>query len=98
MADISKQISVKVEARDEHGTVYNLDYSMGLSDNGNWQVQNIIVDGVNLGLSYRSQFDSALNTYAGDVNRVIENWDVFWKTVSQSPVSRYMTVLREEIG
>ena len=39
-----------------------------------WQVRNIIVDGINMGLTYRNQFDSMMITNNNDMDAVIANW------------------------
>ncbi len=41
---------------------------------GEWKIINIIVNGVNLGLTFRSQFRALAEEYKGDINLVIENW------------------------
>lgn len=58
----------------EDGTVYKVIYSMRKNKEGKWQARNMIVDGINLGLTYLNQFDSAMNRYENDVNKVIESW------------------------
>jgi phospholipid transport system substrate-binding protein len=37
-------------------------------------MRNLVVENVNLGQIYRSQFESAARRYKGDLDRVIENW------------------------
>jgi phospholipid transport system substrate-binding protein len=68
--------TVKMEIRTNAGEVYPVLYSMGLGKDGVWRVRNIIVNGINMGLTYRSQFASAMNDqqYGGDMDRVIEAW------------------------
>ena len=39
-----------------------------------WKLTNLIIDGVNLGLVFRTQFASAMSTHNGDMNQVIEKW------------------------
>ena len=68
--------TVKMEIRTSSGEVYPVLYSMGLGKDGVWRVRNIIVNGINMGLTYRSQFASAMNDqqYGGDMDRVIDAW------------------------
>lgn len=68
--------TVKMEIHTPGGDVYPVLYSVVQSDNGDWQVRNIIVNGVNMGLTYRQQFRSAMNDpkYGGDLDRVIDAW------------------------
>jgi len=67
--------SVKQEIRSS-GEVYPVIYSMSRLDNGEWRVQNIIINGINMGLTYRNQFASAVNdpAYGGDMDRIIDGW------------------------
>ena len=67
------QARVRVEAEDGAGKHYDLDYLLRVDTNNDWQVLNMVIDGVNLGASYRSQFDSAMDTY-NDADKVIANW------------------------
>lgn len=55
-------------------TRFNVQYSMRADDVGQWRAQNIIIDGVNLGLTYRNQFASALQAERGDLDAVIAAW------------------------
>lgn len=49
-------------------------YSMGKSRKDNqWKLLNVIINGVNLGNTFRSQFQQAMKK-EGDLDRVIENW------------------------
>ena len=44
-----------------------------------WSVQNLVVEGVNIGLNYKSQFTSAMKDpqYGGDLDAVIASWSDF---------------------
>lgn len=68
--------SVKMEIRTKAGEVYPVVYSMALGKDGAWRMGNIIVNGVNIGLTYRSQFASAVQDqrYGGDLDKVIDAW------------------------
>lgn len=49
-------------------------YSMGKSLRDNqWKLLNLIINGVNLGNTFRSQFDQAMKK-EGDLDLVIDNW------------------------
>ncbi|HEY5646335.1 MAG TPA: ABC transporter substrate-binding protein [Pseudomonadales bacterium] len=67
--------SVKQEIRSS-GEIYPVVYSMTRSSDGEWRVQNIIINGINMGLTYRNQFASAVNDpdYDGDMDKVIDGW------------------------
>jgi phospholipid transport system substrate-binding protein len=53
---------------------YDLQYSLNSEGDQGWKIQNVIVDGVNMGQSYRAQFEEALDRYKGNVGDVIQNW------------------------
>jgi phospholipid transport system substrate-binding protein len=65
-------ISMKVITQDKK--TFILTYSMAKKESG-WQVRNIIVDGINVGLTYRSQFDSMMISNDNDMTAVIATWD-----------------------
>lgn len=67
--------SVKQEIRSS-GEIYPVVYSMSRSPDGEWRVQNIIINGINMGLTYRNQFASAVNdpAYGGNMDRIIDGW------------------------
>lgn len=69
---------VRMEVTGANGRIYPVRYSMALAEDGRWQVRNVVVDGVNLGLTYRNQFDSAMQSgdAAGDIDAVIASWSV----------------------
>jgi phospholipid transport system substrate-binding protein len=65
--------SVRMEVRTAQGRVYPLTYTMVRGDNGEWLVRNIIVEGINIGLTYRNQFQSAMRA-RDDLDTVIAEW------------------------
>ena len=68
--------SVKMEVRSKEGKVYPVIYSMRLGDDGSWRMYNIIINGINIGLTYRNQFASAMNAPEnnGSLDAVISGW------------------------
>ncbi|MEX2366094.1 MAG: ABC transporter substrate-binding protein [Pseudohongiellaceae bacterium] len=69
----SGRANVTMQATDEEGTYYQVRYSMRTDEQGRWRVRNIIVESINLGLTYLNQFDSAVRRQ-GSVDQVINNW------------------------
>ncbi|MCE8014619.1 ABC transporter substrate-binding protein [Halomonas sp. MCCC 1A17488] len=67
------QASVAMEVVAMDGTVYPVSYTLRLSD-GQWKVVNVIVNGINLGLTFRNQFDQAMRDHGRDYDAVIANW------------------------
>lgn len=55
---------------------YVVVYLMAKGKAGDWRMRNLVVENVNLGQIYRSQFESAARRYDGDLDKVITNWTV----------------------
>ena len=53
---------------------YPLDYTMGLKE-GQWKVINVIINGINLGKTFRGQFAQSSQKHNGDIDKVIASWD-----------------------
>jgi phospholipid transport system substrate-binding protein len=68
--------SVIMEVVTPSGNVYPVQYAMRLGSDGAWRVVNIIVNGVNIGLTYRNQFSGAMRDPAngGSLDKVIDGW------------------------
>ncbi len=49
-------------------------YSMYLDKNNEWKIINIVVNGINLGLTFRSQFYSLMEKNNNDISIVIDEW------------------------
>jgi len=65
--------SVIQQVIDPQAQKYALQYTLNHAGDG-WKIQNVIVDGVNMGQSYRAQFEAAMDRYKGNVDDVIQNW------------------------
>ena len=52
---------------------YPITYKVRKSGEG-WKIINIIVNGVNLGLTFRNQFRALVEEFDGDIDKVILNW------------------------
>lgn len=83
--DPKKQV-VKMEVRSSTGKVYPAVYAMRLYDDGAWRIRNIIINGINIGLTYRNQFASAMKSpeYGGDLDLVIDSWAENIRTVEST--------------
>lgn len=55
---------------------YVVIYQMAKDRDGNWLMRNLIVENVNLGQIYRSQFEAAARKFDGDLDKVIADWQV----------------------
>jgi phospholipid transport system substrate-binding protein len=69
----SRKRSVGMRLSTQDGKVHQVVYSLILSKQNQWKIRNIIVDGVNFGLTYRNQFKSEM-TRSGNLDQVIANW------------------------
>jgi phospholipid transport system substrate-binding protein len=67
------QTSVEMEIVANNGDVYPVSYSLRQADD-EWRVVNVIVNGINLGLTFRNQFDQAMSDNNRDYDAVIQNW------------------------
>ncbi len=65
--------TISMEVTTQEDTTFLLAYSMAKTESA-WQVRNIIVDGINMGLTYRNQFDSMMISNSSDIDAVIANW------------------------
>jgi phospholipid transport system substrate-binding protein len=71
-----KSISVVQNIYGKGDQPYVVQYSMRKDVAGAWKVFNVIIEGINLGQTYRSQFASAADQSRGDIDKVIASWKV----------------------
>ena len=67
------RVSLEVYGKD--GTIYPIEYSMTLIDN-QWKLRNIVINGINIGLQFRSQFTEYMQRHKNNIDKVIDNWTV----------------------
>ncbi|WP_110668262.1 MlaC/ttg2D family ABC transporter substrate-binding protein [Salinicola halophilus] len=67
------QESVGMDVVSTSGQTYPVSFTMRES-NGEWKVINVIVNGINLGLTFRNQFDQAMRDNNRDIDAVINGW------------------------
>lgn len=72
----SGSVSVIQNIYNASGKPYVIQYSMRRNKAGEWKLYNVIIEGINLGLTYRNQFAAAAEQYRGDIDKVIANWQV----------------------
>ena len=73
-SDSPDQASVQQTIYDVGGETYQVQYSLHKVREGGWMIYNVIVEGVNLGQVYRSQFAEAVEKHRGDVDYVVDHW------------------------
>lgn len=66
--------SVQMEVVSASGNRYPVTYSMYRNDRGNWLMENVIVEGVNIGLAFRDRFSQEMEEHRGDIQAVIDGW------------------------
>ena len=67
-----KSIEIKQELN-TGDTIYPILYKLRKTENG-WAIINIIINGVNLGLTFRNQFKALADEYDGNITLTIKNW------------------------
>jgi len=69
-----KRASVRMEVISATGNRYPVTYSMYEADEGRWMMENVIVEGVNIGLAFRDRFSQEMEKNGGKVQAVIDGW------------------------
>lgn len=59
---------------DQDNTTYRVQYNLQQQKDGNWLINNLVVEGINLGATYRNQFAEAVEKHQGDVDYVVDHW------------------------
>jgi len=76
-----KQI-VSVNLMSANGQTYALVYYMVKEDKG-WKLVNVLVDGINLRVTFRNQFANLMEQYS-TVGKVIEHWEEAMSSVAEA--------------
>ena len=66
--------SVAMEVITASGNRHSVTYSMYRKEGGDWMMENVIVEGVNIGLSFRDRFTQEMEANRGQVQVVIDGW------------------------
>ena len=73
-----KTIFVKTEDVNQSlvasNSIYPITYKVRNDGKGNWLIINIIVNGVNLGLTFRNQFQALALEHNENIDEIINNW------------------------
>lgn len=73
-ASNSERASVQMEVQTAGGNRYPVTYSMYKSGEGRWMMENVIVEGINIGLAFRDRFAQEMEKNGGEVQAVIDGW------------------------
>ena len=68
-----RRVTVVQEIRGKDGN-FPLYYSMALNRDGEWKITNVVINGINLGKTFRNQFAQRAEKYDGNIDQVIANW------------------------
>lgn len=71
-APSGRRVNVLQEVRSNEGLT-KVSYTLVRNRAGQWKLINVILNGVNLGKTFRSQFAQSMQTH-GDIDKVIANW------------------------
>lgn len=66
-------ITIQITGQD--GSVYEVAYSLILIDE-QWKLRNVVINGINIGLQFRSQFQASMSKNKNNLDVVIANWSV----------------------
>lgn len=69
-----KKAQVDLDVHGTTGQVYPVTFQMRLDNAGAWKVNNILLNGINLGLTFRNQFGSAVESNSGSIDKAIAGW------------------------
>lgn len=72
--DSATRAAVRQLIYSEKPKPYVVMYQMGTDRDGSWKLRNMVIENVNLGEIYRSQFESSARSYKGNLDKVIANW------------------------
>ncbi len=73
LAKGQRRVTVKQEIRSADN-VYPLEYSLARKKTGEWMVVNVVINGINLGKTFRNQFVQSAQRSGGDIDQVINGW------------------------
>lgn len=66
--------AVNMQVITESNKRYQITYSMYLAKSGQWMMENVIVEGVNMGLSFRDWFGQEMEANRDQIQMVIDGW------------------------
>ena len=69
-----KRQRVDIEFFSGAGKKFPISYSMYLNKEKQWKMENVVVNGVNIGLTYRNQFARLMNENKNDIGLAVAGW------------------------
>lgn len=74
LAQNEDRASVDLVVSSGSGKSFNVSYSLFKNSDGRWMMENVIVEGVNIGLAFRDRFQQEMEDQRGNIQAVIANW------------------------
>lgn len=74
MASNENRATVQMDLITSGGDRYAITYSMYKNSEGRWLMENVIVEGVNIGLAFRDRFAQEMEQNRGQIQVVIDGW------------------------
>jgi len=74
MANNDNRASVQMDLTTADGNLLAITYSMYKNGEGRWLMENVIVEGVNIGLAFRDRFAQEMEQNRGQIQAVIDGW------------------------
>ena len=72
-APSGNRVNVLQEVRSSEGLT-KVSYTLVRNRSGQWKLINVILNGVNLGKTFRGQFSQSMQANSGDIDKVIAGW------------------------
>ncbi len=69
-----RRAKVASEIQIKGGQQYKVVYSLFLKNKKQWMIENIVVEGVNIGIVFRNQFAHYMEQHGQDIDQVISHW------------------------
>ncbi len=82
-----QKAQVNVDVHGDGGQIYPVTFQMQMDKAGQWKVRNLILNGINLGLTFRNQFSSAVETHRGSLDKAIAGWSPEVKVPEATPAA-----------
>lgn len=84
----AKKAQVDLDVHSSSGQVYPVTFQMRLDKGGTWKVNNILLNGINLGLTFRNQFGSAVESNKGSIDKAIAGWTPDTKALEEKTAKK----------
>ncbi|WGL17972.1 ABC transporter substrate-binding protein [Microbulbifer bruguierae] len=82
-APSGNRVNVLQEVRSSEGLT-KVSYTLVRNRSGQWKLINVILNGVNLGKTFRGQFSQSMQANGGDIDKVIASWSAADKVADEA--------------